>query len=135
MDYIDLSVRTISKNAYLWIYYSRTNKITKYSNAEIRYVGNVGSNIECADAFFEDKRNTVSAHEFDPWLHAGYYRVWSETNDDKKARLAISKAVVEDVDEKISDLKKQMDRYFEIRENALDLVDNDSNLGHRDLTY
>ena len=127
--------RIIAKNVYLWVYYSKTNTTTKYSNVEIRRIGNIGSWIESADAFFEDKHNTVSAKEFDPWLHAGYYRVWSKTNDDERARLAISKAVIEYVDEKISDLKKQIDRYYEIRENALDLIDADSNLGHRDLTY
>lgn len=127
--------RIIAENAYLWVYYSKTNAITKYSNVKIRSIGNVGTWIESAHACFNDKLNMVSTNEFDPWLHAGYYRVWSETNDDERARLAISKVVIEDVDEKISDLKKQMDRYFEIRENALNLIDDDSNLGHRDLTY
>ena len=124
--------RIIAENAYLWVYYSKTNTITKYSNVEIRSIGNVGSWMECANAFFEDKCNTVSVNEFDPWLHAGYYRVWSETNDDERARLAISKAVIEDVDEKISDLKKQIDRYLEIRENALGFVYDVLNLEHRD---
>lgn len=127
--------RTISKNAYLWIYYSISNKVIKYSNVEIRHVWNVGSNIKCAKVFFEGGHNDVSINEFDPWLHAGCYWAWSTEDDDKRARLAISKAVIEDVDEMMTYLKKQMDRYFEIRENALDLVDADSNLGHRDLTY